>query len=103
MHGAAARVGAGHSPMPRIPGLLTTYVLTSWRRAEDAAPAMAWVDETVARLRPHARPTYLNYLTDEAPEAVRAAYGPGFARLRLVKRRYDPDNVFRSGRNIPPA
>jgi FAD/FMN-containing dehydrogenase len=89
--------------MPRIPGLLTTYVLSSWRRAEDAAPAMAWVDETVARLRPHARPTYLNYLTDEAPGAIRAAYGASFARLRRVKRSYDPDNAFHRGRAIPPA
>jgi len=44
---------------------------------------------------------YLNYLTDGSPAAVRAAYGPSFARLRLVKRRYDPGNVFRTGRNIP--
>jgi len=62
---------------------------------------MAWVDETVARLRRYAKPTYLNYLTDGSPAAVRAAYGPSFARLRLVKRRYDPGNVFRTGRNIP--
>ena len=103
IHGAAARVGPGHSPMPRLPGLLTIYVLTSWRRAEQAAPAMQWIDRTVERLRPHARPTYLNYLTDEAPAAVRAAYGPSFERLRSVKRRYDPANVFRRGRAIPSS
>ena len=103
IHGAAARVGPGHSPMPRISGLLTTYVLSSWRRAEEAEPAMRWIDDTVAHLRPHARPTYLNYLTDDAPSAVRAAYGPSFGRLRRIKRRYDPANVFRRGRNIPPG
>ena len=103
MHGAALRVSADHSPMPRIPGLLTTYFLRSWRRPDEAGPAMAWVDDTVARLRPYAKPTYLNYLTDDSPTAVRAAYGPSFARLQSVKLRYDPDNVFRTGRNIPLA
>jgi FAD/FMN-containing dehydrogenase len=103
IHGAAARVGPDHSPMPRIPGLLTCYVLSSWRRAHEAEPTMRWIDETVARLRPQARPTYLNYLTDDAPESVRAAYGTSYSNLRRLKRRYDPDNMFRRGRAIPPG
>ena len=48
---------------------------------------------------------YANYSpVDETPERVRAAFGPErFARLARVKRRYDPDNVFRFNLNIPPA
>jgi FAD/FMN-containing dehydrogenase len=103
IHGAAARPPPGHSAMPRIPGLLTTYFLTSWRRSGEAGPCQAWLDESAARLRPHAKPTYLNYLTDREPAAVRAAYGSNYDRLRRIKRRYDPGNVFNKGRNIPPA
>ena len=48
---------------------------------------------------------YANYASpDESSERVRAGYGPErFARLAAVKRRYDPDNVFRFNNNIPPA
>ena len=47
---------------------------------------------------------YVNFLGDEGEERVRAAYGDArYARLQELKRRYDPDNVFRFNQNIPPA
>ena len=46
---------------------------------------------------------WLNYLgDDQAEDAIRAAYGPNFERLREIKRRYDPDNVFHLNHNIAP-
>ena len=47
---------------------------------------------------------YVNFLGDEGEEGVRAAYpGATWDRLREIKRRYDPDNLFRLNQNIPPA
>jgi FAD/FMN-containing dehydrogenase len=45
----------------------------------------------------------VNFMGAEEPERVRAAYGDRrYARLVALKRRYDPDNVFRLNQNIVP-
>ena len=47
---------------------------------------------------------YVNFLADEGPERVRAAYpGATWERLVDVKRRYDPANLFRVNQNIAPG
>jgi hypothetical protein len=45
---------------------------------------------------------YVNCLSDEGDERVRAAYGHHYARLVELKRRYDSQNVFRNNQNIRP-
>jgi FAD/FMN-containing dehydrogenase len=47
---------------------------------------------------------YIGFLGEEDEGTVRAAYaGSTWDRLRELKRRYDPDNLFRVNNNIPPA
>jgi FAD/FMN-containing dehydrogenase len=46
---------------------------------------------------------YVNFVGDEGPDGVREAYPGGtFDRLALVKRRWDPANLFRLNQNVPP-
>ncbi len=45
---------------------------------------------------------YVNMMMDEGRERVRAAYGGNYERLVDLKRRYDPDNLFRINQNIAP-
>ncbi|HSD20900.1 MAG TPA: FAD-binding oxidoreductase [Anaeromyxobacter sp.] len=66
---------------------------------------LAWVRAAWDSLRPHATGgVYVNFLTeDEGEDRVRAAYRDNFARLAAVKAKYDPENLFRSNKNIAPT
>jgi len=63
-----------------------------------------WVRDAWAQLRPCSTGrTYINFQTaDEGDERVRETYGVNFARLVEVKKTYDPENLFRSNRNVRP-
>jgi FAD/FMN-containing dehydrogenase len=77
-----------------------------WTPDDPAAPDhRAWVRAAHERLRPYGTGrVYVNFQTGDEPDArVRAAYGPNYARLAEVKARYDPENLFRSNRNVTPA
>ena len=46
---------------------------------------------------------YINFQTaDEGDPRIRETYGANYDRLVEVKRQYDPDNLFRSNRNVRP-
>jgi FAD/FMN-containing dehydrogenase len=46
--------------------------------------------------------SYVNNLTTEDGQKVHEVWGDNYQRLVTVKRRYDPDNVFRLNHNISP-
>ena len=50
------------------------------------------------------RGAYVNVHGEEGEQGIRDAYpDPTWDRLRSVKRRYDPENLFRLNQNVPPA
>jgi FAD/FMN-containing dehydrogenase len=101
--GAMARVPAdatafAHRDRPIMAGVGCVYEHAADRPVHDA-----WADGFAAALR-GGPGVYVNFLGDEGPARVREAYpGRTWDRLVEVKRRYDPDNLFRRNQNIPPA
>ncbi len=104
-HGAVTRIPVSDTPVPhREPGY-NVVIPGVWTDPTQTPANIAWVRSTYAALEPSfvAR-KWLNYLADdEGIDAIQAAYGPNYARLAEVKRRYDPDNLFRQNHNIAPA
>lgn len=72
--------------------------------ADDPDPHEQWTIALWERLRSEGRGVYVNFLEDEGADRVRDAYpARTFERLAAIKRRYDPDNLFRLNQNVPPA
>ena len=44
----------------------------------------------------------MNFLSEEDGERLSSTYGSNYARLREIKAKYDPENVFRVNQNIKP-
>ena len=75
--------------------------------AEQDDANIAWTRDFWQRMTPHSDRgrIYLNFpgLGEEGDELVRSSFGANFARLAEIKRRYDPDNLFRFNQNIRPG
>ncbi|MFL5935262.1 MAG: FAD-binding oxidoreductase [Gaiellaceae bacterium] len=103
-HGAVTRVGATETAVPHRDEGWNLLIPSVWLDRADSERNIAWTRDTFAALRPHfASGRWLNYLgDDQADDAIRAAYGQNYDRLREIKRRYDPENVFHLNHNIRP-
>jgi FAD/FMN-containing dehydrogenase len=103
-HGAVTRIGVSETAVPHREEGWNLLLPSVWTNPADTEANIAWTRETFAAMRPHfGTGRWLNYLGDDQTEdAIRAAYGPNYERLRDVKRRYDPDNVFHLNHNIAP-
>jgi len=103
-HGAVTRVDPQATAVPhREPGF-NLLIPSVWLDEAETDANVAWTRETHAALQPYlSTRRWLNYLgDDQTADAVRAAYGPNYDRLREVKRRYDPGNLFHLNQNIAP-
>jgi FAD/FMN-containing dehydrogenase len=103
-HGAVTRIGPTETAVPHREQGWNLLIPSVWTDPADTEANIAWTRDTLAAMGPHlARGRWLNYLgDDQADDAIRAAYGPNHERLREVKRRYDPENVFHLNHNIAP-
>ena len=102
--GAVARVPDSATAFAHRGRRIMANVAAMFEDVSQTETHQAMVERVVAQLRGDTRGAYVNFLADEGEERKREAYpGPTWDRLRDVKRRYDPTNLFRLNQNIPPA
>jgi hypothetical protein len=103
--GALNQVGEEHSPVGNRDARYVLNIAGSWEQASDDAANMEWARNAWNDMKTFSTGgTYVNFLTeDEGPERIQAALGKGLARLAKVKAKWDPQNMFRTNRNIKPS
>jgi FAD/FMN-containing dehydrogenase len=104
MGGAVGRVpneatAYGHRSHP-----IMVNVASAYADPEEAGAHESWVNDLSKVLGNGADDAYVNFLGEVDEARVRQAYpAETWERLKEVKRRYDPGNLFRLNQNIPPA
>jgi FAD/FMN-containing dehydrogenase len=102
-HGAATRVATDATAYAlRSPGF-NVNILGEWLDGSETEANIKWVRDTYAALQPAASGRrYANYIgtEDMTSEGLSAVYGSNLPRLREIKKKYDPENVFRENLNI---
>jgi hypothetical protein len=103
--GAVAEVERDATAFPHRDANRLLWVIGSWWEG-DAEPHVEWTRGVFDALAPHSTGgVYVNALDgDEGQGRIRDSYGEGnYARLAELKRRWDPENVFRLNQNISPS
>jgi FAD/FMN-containing dehydrogenase len=102
--GAAARVPDDATAYAHRSSPIMVNIAAFYEGEADRPIREAWVESFVADILQEDHGVYVNFLVDEGEDWIRAAYpGATWDRLASIKRRYDPDNVFRRNQNVPPA
>jgi len=105
IEGALNRLEDGHSPVGNRDARYVLNVAGSWEQMGEDRANIEWAREAWNDMRSFSTGgAYINFMTEEeGPERTAAALGKGLERLAEVKARWDPQNVFRTNRNIKPA
>lgn len=104
MDGAVQRVAVTDTAFPHRAVKFTRVIAGMWRDPADNEANVAWVRDFAAALRPYSAPGgYINFMDGDDQPGVAASYGPNYKRLREIKAKYDPQNLFHVNQNITPA
>lgn len=103
--GAPSRVGEEETAFGMRTAPWNVHYICGWQNPADNARNIELVKTTAAILKPWATgQVYLNYIGNEGQKRIDTAFGEHkMRRLRELKRKWDPHNVFRHNHNIRPA
>ena len=104
LSGALNRLDQDHSPVGNRDAQYVLNIMGSWEKAEDDKANIEWARGAWNDMKRFSTGgTYINFLTeDEGPERTGSALGNAVQRLAEIKKKWDPENMFRTNRNIKP-
>ncbi len=103
VNGAAARVGKDETAWNYRDAIWAQVMVGVDPDPANNEKTIAWTKNYYDALHPHsAGGAYVNFLMDEGEDRVKATYGAHYERLVAIKKKYDPNNLFRVNQNIRP-
>ena len=98
------RPAADSAAYPHRNAMYVCNVHGRWDTPAEDRKGMEWARGFFRDTATHATGgVYVNFLTDDESDRVKAAYGPNYQRLAEIKKKYDPQNLFRINQNIRPT
>ena len=102
--GAANRVGDADTAFAQRRAEYDVGIMAQWTDPAEAETHTAWARAFSEALKPHSSNGWLlNFVGEESPDTIRAAFGSNYARLAELKKKYDPTNFFSLNQNVKPA
>ena len=104
LHASGTPPAADSAAYPHRNTVYVCNVHGRWDTPAEDRKGMEWARGFFRDMAPHATGgVYVNFLTDDVSDGVKAAYGPNFQKLTVIKKKYDPQNLFRTNQNIRPT
>ncbi len=103
--GAVARVGSGETAFGNRDAIYNLLLLGMSQDPADDGALKTWARGAWKAVEPFSTGgVYVNYMDRDEADRVVEAYGSAhLGRLAELKKKYDPDNLFRMNQNIAPA
>ena len=78
-------------------------ILLSWPLGMDGSPHIDYLREYWSTIEPRTDGYYSVDVSNQPQQHVSSNYQGNFPRLLEIKKKYDPDNLFRLNANIAPG
>jgi FAD/FMN-containing dehydrogenase len=101
IEGAANRVPSDAMAYGHRDAKFVLNVHGRWDEAAQDEACIAWARAFFEASAPYASAgAYVNFMTGDEGNRVAAAYGVNYERLKQIKKKYDPENIFHNNQNI---
>ncbi|HEX6400528.1 MAG TPA: FAD-binding oxidoreductase [Actinomycetota bacterium] len=103
LNGAVQRVAPDATAFAYRDATFATNIAGMWPDPADNEVNTAWVRDYYDALAPHSEAGgYVNFMSGDDRDRIKASYRGNYERLVEIKRAYDPGNLFRVNQNIEP-
>lgn len=101
--GACHRVSPDATAFGHRDANWSMVIVAGWEDPADDDSNIQWVRDYSDAIAPHSQEGgYVNFMSSDDSNRIKANYGANYERLAEIKRRYDPENVFHVNQNIAP-